>query len=79
MMEVDNLADRGGPSIHNLGLVGHIEDIVVDKDQQGKKLGLRIIEALNYIAKEVGCYKVCRPPATLKLHGVPPSTNLYPT
>lgn len=45
-------------SIHNLGLVGHIEDIVVRKDQQGKKLGLRIIEALDHVAKEVGCYKV---------------------
>ena len=38
--------------------MGHIEDIVVDKDQQGKKLGLRIIEALDYIAEQVGCYKV---------------------
>ena len=47
-----------GESIHNLGLVGHIEDIVVNKDQQGKKLGLRIIEALGYIAEKVGCYKV---------------------
>ena len=45
-------------SIHGLGLVGHIEDIVVNKDQQGKKLGLRIIEALDYIAEKVGCYKV---------------------
>ena len=45
-------------SIHNLGLVGHIEDIVVNKDQQGKKLGLRIIEALDYIAEKIGCYKV---------------------
>lgn len=45
-------------SIHNLGMVGHIEDIVVNKDQQGKKLGLRIIEALDYIAEKVGCYKV---------------------
>lgn len=44
-------------SIHQLGLVGHIEDIAVDKDQQGKKLGLRIIQALDYIAKEIGCYK----------------------
>ena len=46
-------------SIHNLGLVGHIEDIAVTKDQQGKKLGLRIIEALDYVAAKVGCYKVC--------------------
>ncbi|EON97044.1 putative glucosamine 6-phosphate n-acetyltransferase protein [Phaeoacremonium minimum UCRPA7] len=43
--------------IHNLGLVGHIEDIAVAKDQQGKKLGLRIIQALDYIAEQVGCYK----------------------
>ena len=49
----------GARSIHNLGLVGHIEDIVVNKDQQGKKLGLRIIEALDYIAERIGCYKVC--------------------
>jgi glucosamine-phosphate N-acetyltransferase len=44
--------------IHNLGLVGHIEDIAVAKDQQGKKLGLRIIQALDYVAEKVGCYKV---------------------
>ncbi|KXH40854.1 acetyltransferase [Colletotrichum salicis] len=43
--------------IHNLGLVGHIEDIAVAKDQQGKKLGLRIIQALDFIAAKVGCYK----------------------
>lgn len=44
--------------IHRLGLVGHIEDIAVAKDQQGKKLGLRVIQALDYIAEKVGCYKV---------------------
>ncbi|KAK4248703.1 acyl-CoA N-acyltransferase [Corynascus novoguineensis] len=43
--------------IHNLGSVGHIEDIAVAKDQQGKKLGLRLIQALDYIAKQTGCYK----------------------
>ncbi|XRM44046.1 Glucosamine-phosphate N-acetyltransferase-like protein [Aspergillus tubingensis] len=43
--------------IHELGLVGHIEDIAVDKSQQGKKLGLRIIQALDYVAAQVGCYK----------------------
>jgi len=47
-----------GNSIHNLGKVGHIEDIAVAKDQQGKKLGLRIIQALDYISEKVGCYKV---------------------
>lgn len=45
--------------IHNLGLVGHIEDIAVARDQQGKKLGLRIIQALDELAARVGCYKVC--------------------
>lgn len=43
--------------VHNLGLVGHIEDIAVAKDQQGKKLGLRIIQALDHIGEKVGCYK----------------------
>lgn len=44
--------------IHGLGLVGHIEDIAVARDQQGKKLGLRIIQALDFVAEKVGCYKV---------------------
>lgn len=44
-------------SIHNLGLVGHIEDIAVAKDQQGKKLGLKLIQALDFVAENVGCYK----------------------
>ncbi|KAG2221131.1 hypothetical protein INT45_004440 [Circinella minor] len=44
--------------VHNNGLVGHIEDIAVDANQQGKKLGLRIIEALKYIGAKKGCYKV---------------------
>ncbi|KAL8964238.1 MAG: hypothetical protein Q9183_004595 [Haloplaca sp. 2 TL-2023] len=43
--------------IHNLGLVGHIEDIAVAPDQQGKKLGLRLIQTLDHIAQKVGCYK----------------------
>lgn len=50
------IADRSH-SIHHLGLVGHIEDIAVAKDQQGKKLGLRIIQALDFVAEKVGCYK----------------------
>lgn len=45
--------------IHSLGMVGHIEDIAVEKGQQGKKLGLRIIQALDFVAEKVGCYKVC--------------------
>lgn len=43
--------------IRKNGLVGHIEDIAVDQNQQGKKLGLRIIQALKYIGAKRGCYK----------------------
>ncbi|KAL2842208.1 acyl-CoA N-acyltransferase [Aspergillus pseudoustus] len=43
--------------IHALGMVGHIEDIAVEKGQQGKKLGLRLIQALDFIAEKVGAYK----------------------
>ena len=43
--------------IRNLGKVGHIEDIVVDKSMQGRKLGLRIIKALTEISEAKGCYK----------------------
>jgi glucosamine-phosphate N-acetyltransferase len=44
--------------VHCNGKVGHIEDIAVSGDQQGKKLGLRMIEALQYIGAQNGCYKV---------------------
>ena len=47
-------------SIHSCGAVGHIEDIVVAKDQQGKKLGLHIIQTLDYLGQKIGCYKVRR-------------------
>jgi len=43
--------------LRGLGSVGHIEDIAVDKSQQGKKLGLRIIQALTAISENRGCYK----------------------
>lgn len=44
--------------IRKNGLVGHIEDIAVNGNQQGKKLGLRIIQALKFIGAKRGCYKV---------------------
>ena len=43
--------------IRNLGTVGHIEDIVVDKSMQGRKLGLRILNALTGVSEAKGCYK----------------------
>jgi GNAT superfamily N-acetyltransferase len=44
--------------IHECGLVGHIEDIAVARNQQGKKLGLHLIHALTDIGKLQGAYKV---------------------
>jgi len=43
--------------LRGLGTVGHIEDIAVDKNQQGKKLGLRIIHVLTGISEALGAYK----------------------
>lgn len=40
-----------------ISCVGHIEDIAVDERQQGKKLGLRIIQALTSISENTGAYK----------------------
>ena len=43
--------------LRGLGKVGHIEDIAVDSRVQGKKIGLRIIDALTRISESAGCYK----------------------
>lgn len=43
--------------IHNGGLVGHVEDVVVDKNFQGQKIGAKIMNYLLNVAKEAGCYK----------------------
>ena len=43
--------------IHNGGIVGHIEDVVVDKNYQGQKIGEKIIKYLLEFAKTKGCYK----------------------
>lgn len=44
--------------LHNMGKVAHIEDIVVDRNNRGLGLGLKIINYLVDIAKEKECYKV---------------------
>jgi glucosamine-phosphate N-acetyltransferase len=63
---VDNASDRivgvgcvfiERKFLRGFGTVGHIEDIAVDKTQQGKKLGQRIIQALTHISENSGCYK----------------------
>jgi len=43
--------------IHNGSKVGHIEDIVVDKDMRGEKFGQKIILHLINEARKNECYK----------------------
>ena len=43
--------------IHDGGLVGHIEDVVVSKDFQKKGIGEKLILAILDYAKNAGCYK----------------------
>ena len=43
--------------IHQGGIVGHIEDVVVSKEFQGKKIGKKIIKYVLELAKNHGCYK----------------------
>jgi len=43
--------------LRGLSLVGHIEDIAVDKTVQGKRLGLRVVTALTEISEALGAYK----------------------
>ena len=44
--------------IHQLGKVGHLEDIVISPDYQGQGLGKKLINHLVEQAREEGCYKV---------------------
>jgi glucosamine-phosphate N-acetyltransferase len=43
--------------IHEGGVVGHIEDVVVNKSHQGEKIGEKIIKFLLEQAESKGCYK----------------------
>jgi glucosamine-phosphate N-acetyltransferase len=43
--------------IHEGGIVGHIEDVVVKKEFQGKKIGEKIIKYVLELAKKHDCYK----------------------
>lgn len=44
-------------SIHNRGLVGHVEEIAIAQEHQGKGLGLAMLAALDGVGRSVGCYK----------------------
>jgi len=43
--------------IHDGGLVGHIEDVVVRKDYEGKRIGIKLVMSMLERAKEKNCYK----------------------
>ena len=43
--------------IHQGGLVGHIEDVVVRKDYEGKGIGIKLVTSMLECAKEKNCYK----------------------
>lgn len=44
--------------IHNGGLSGHIEDVVVREGYRGGDIGSMLVKKLIDKAKQVGCYKV---------------------
>ena len=43
--------------IHDGGLVGHIEDVVVRKDYETKGIGIKLVISMLEYAKEKNCYK----------------------
>ena len=43
--------------IHDGGLVGHIEDVVVRKDYEGQGIGMKLVISLLDVAKQRKCYK----------------------
>ncbi|TXT08727.1 hypothetical protein VHUM_02855 [Vanrija humicola] len=51
--------------IHAAGLAGHIEDIVVSPNAQGRGLGVTLVTGLREMATRLNCYKVildCKDP-----------------
>lgn len=44
--------------LHNLGKVGHIEDVITDFQFRGQGLGKKIIESLVNYGRQQGCYKI---------------------
>ena len=43
--------------IHNGGYVGHIEDVVVAKEFEGRGVGIKLVKSLLEIASVRNCYK----------------------
>ena len=43
--------------IHDGGKVGHIEDVVVSKEYEGRGIGIKLVTSLLEKAKAMNCYK----------------------
>ncbi len=43
--------------IHRGGLVGHVEDVAVRKEEQGRGIGQSLVSTAVRRSKELGCYK----------------------
>ena len=43
--------------IHNAGKAGHIEDVVVSKEFEGRGIGMKLVRSLLEKAKGMNCYK----------------------
>ena len=43
--------------IHEGGKVGHIEDVVVSKEFEGRGIGIKLVTSLLEVAKTKNCYK----------------------
>jgi glucosamine-phosphate N-acetyltransferase len=43
--------------IHNGGRVGHIEDVVVSKEYEGRGIGIKLVTSLLEKAEGMNCYK----------------------
>ena len=46
--------------IHDGGLVGHIEDVVVRKDYEGQGIGMKLVISLLDVANQRKCYQTIR-------------------
>lgn len=44
--------------IHKGGTIGHIEDVAVHPNHEGKGVGSAVVRALVELARQSGCYKV---------------------
>ena len=43
--------------IHDGGKVGHIEDVVVSKEYEGRGIGIKLVTSLLQVANTKNCYK----------------------